>query len=120
MPAVMTAKPSLTSSLLWMTGSQGLGVVMQIAAQIVLAHLLSLHESGIYAISLSVVGFLSLMQAVGLQAFVVSEKELSPPLLASIFTVNLGMSVLVALALVGIGWAGTRLSGRCGRGACCG
>jgi hypothetical protein len=115
----MTAKPSLTTSLLWMTGSQGLGVVMQIAAQIVLAHLLSLHESGIYAISLSVVGFLSLMQAVGLQAFVVSEKSFRrrcwPVFSRSTWACRCWWRWRW-WALAGR----ARLSGRCGRGACCG
>lgn len=112
----MTAKPSIGKSLAWMSASQLLSVALQLCAQIVLARLLSLYETGIYAIAMAVVGFLTLLQSVGLQAFIVREKTLTPAVLATAFTVNLAMSLLIAAALVGVGFVGAGFLGDAGVG----
>lgn len=107
----MTARTSIGASLAWMSASQLLSVVLQLCAQIVLARMLSLHETGIYAIAIAVVGFLTLLQSVGLQALIVREKELTPAILATAFTINVAMSLFIALALVGVGLVGARFLG---------
>lgn len=112
----MTAKPSLGSSLAWMSASQLLSVALQLCAQIVLARLLSLYETGIYAIAMAVVGFLTLLQSVGLQAFIVREKNLTPAILATAFTVNAAMSCFIALAMIAVGFAGASFLGDVGVG----
>jgi O-antigen/teichoic acid export membrane protein len=112
----MTARTSISVSLAWMSASQLLGVALQLCAQIVLARVLSLYETGIYAIAIAVVGFLSLLQSIGLQAFIVREKHLTPSVLATAFTVNAAMSLLIALAMVVVGLAGARFLGDPGVG----
>lgn len=112
----MTAKPSIGTSLAWMSASQLLSVALQLCAQIVLARILSLYETGIYAIAIAVVGFLALLQSIGLQAFIVREKQLTPAILATAFTVNVAMSLLIALAMLAVGFAGASFLGDPGVG----
>lgn len=112
----VTDKRSIGSSLAWMSSSQLLGVIPQLCAQIVLARLLSPFETGIYAIGMAVVAFLTLLQAIGLQAFIVREKHLTPAILATAFTINAIMSVVIAAALVLIGLVGARFLGDPGVG----
>ena len=85
-----------------MASSQATYFVVQFAASIVLARLISPEEMGIYALALAVSSTLSILQASGLTAFVVREPEIGRDLLATTFTLNavisLAVSVLIACA----------------------
>ena len=87
--------------------AQVLTFSLQFLGSVVLARYLSLHEAGIYAAALAVVGVLSLIQTLGLQALIVREETLTPELSASAFTINalisIGLSALIALTSV---WGG--------------
>ncbi|KAJ8138257.1 hypothetical protein OY671_008530, partial [Metschnikowia pulcherrima] len=112
----MTARTSISVSSAWMSASQLSGVASQLCAQIVLARVSSSYETGIYAIAIAVVGFLSSLQSIGLQAFIVREKHLTPSVSATAFTVNAAMSSSIASAMVVVGSAGARFSGDPGVG----
>lgn len=107
---------SVSRSLAWMGSAQGLGIVLQFAVQVVLARFLSLHEAGIYAVALAVVGVLSLLQALGLQALIVREDELTPEIAATTFTINALISIALAVGLVLISFVGTAFLGDPGVG----
>jgi len=85
-----------------MSISQGGFFLLQFGGSVVLAHLLTPYEMGVYAVAAAVIGVLSVIQAFGLAGFVVREHDLSPDLLASTFTVNLVLAILLSLAVFGL------------------
>lgn len=107
---------SVSRSIAWMGAAQVTGLSLQFGAQIVLARYLSPHEVGIYAVALATVGALSLLQALGLEALIVREDDLTPELSATIFTVNAVFAVVLALLVALIGRAGAAFLGDPGVG----
>lgn len=97
---------SVSRSLAWMGLSQVIILSCQFGAQVVLVRHLTLHEAGVYAVGLAVVGVLSLVQTLGLQALIVREDVLSPDLVRTAFTVNALISVGLAGAILATSWAG--------------
>jgi O-antigen/teichoic acid export membrane protein len=97
---------SVSRSLAWMGMSQLLAVLFQFAAQVVLVRYLTLYEAGIYAIAFAVVGVLSLVQTLGLQALVVREAELTPEVAATAFTVNAVITIGLSLAIAATSFGG--------------
>jgi O-antigen/teichoic acid export membrane protein len=93
---------SLQKSLGWMGLAQAISILTQFAASVVLARLLSPREFGVFAVALAVSGVLSLIQALGLHALIVRERELDDHITATAFTINaaiaVGLSGLLALA----------------------
>ncbi len=85
-----------------MTFSQGSLFVLQFGGSIILARLLTPYEMGVYAIALAVIGVLSAIQAFGLVGFVVREHEITEDLLASAFTINAILAVLLSAAVFGL------------------
>ena len=94
---------ALKSSLSWMGLGQILSVALQFAASVVLAHYLSPEEMGVYAIASAAVGLLALMQAFGLQSFIVREEVLTKELSQTAFTANAGLAILLAASIAAIG-----------------
>jgi len=84
--------------LAWMSLSQGLFFVLQFSSSVIVARLLGPYEMGVYAVAMAVIGVLSIIQAFGLNAFVVREPHMSRSLQATTFTIN----ALIALALSGL------------------
>lgn len=97
---------SLRRGLAWMSLSQGGFFVMQFGGSVILARLLTPYEMGIYAVAAAITGVLSAIQTFGLAGFIVREHDLSPDLLASTFTVNSVLAVLLALAVAGLSMFG--------------
>lgn len=99
---------SLRRGLAWMSLSQGGFFVMQFGGSVILARLLTPYEMGIYAVAAAITGVLTAIQTFGLAGFIVREHDLSPELLASTFTINSAIAVLLALAVAGLsifgGW----------------
>lgn len=93
---------SLRRGLAWMSLSQGGFFMMQFAGSVILARLLAPYEMGIYAVAAAVTGALSAVQTFGLAGFIVREHDLSPDLLASTFTVNAALAVLLAMTVAGL------------------
>ena len=75
---------------------------MQFSGSVVLARLLTPYEMGIYAVAAAITGVLSAIQTFGLAGFIVREHDLNPDLLASTFTVNTALAMLLAVAVAGL------------------
>ncbi|MGI4801190.1 MAG: oligosaccharide flippase family protein [Janthinobacterium lividum] len=99
---------SLRRGLVWMSLSQGGFFILQFGGSVVLARLLTPYEMGIYAFAAAVTGVLSAIQAFGLAGFIVREHDLNPDLLASTFTVNTALAVILAAAVASLSTFGSR------------
>jgi O-antigen/teichoic acid export membrane protein len=87
--------------LVWMTLSQGFFVILNFGSSVVVAHLLSPYQMGIYAVAIAVVGILSTFQAFGLHGLIIREPELTPAIVRTAFTINAVISfVLSCLVLM--------------------
>lgn len=99
---------SLRRSLGWMSLSQGGLVLIQFGGAVFLSRLLTPYEMGVYAIATAIIGVLSVVQTFGLAGFMVREAELSRDLIASVFTINTLLALLLSLGVVGFslfgGW----------------
>ena len=93
---------SVRRSLAWMVLSQVGFFVLQFGGSVVLARLLSPYEMGVYALAAATVGILGIIQAFGLTNLVIREAETGPGLLASAFTMNTILAVVVACGVAGV------------------
>lgn len=95
---------AMRKALAWMSLAQSSFFVLQFAGSVVLARLLTPYEMGVYAIALALTGLLAILQATGLQSFVVREPDISDDTLATAFTVNagIGLALAAAIALVSV------------------
>lgn len=91
---------SLQKSLGWMALGQALSVVSQFAASVILARLLTPQEFGVFAVALAVAGVLSLLQALGLQALIVRERNLTEEVTATAFTINAIIAIAVCALII--------------------
>lgn len=91
----------MRKALAWMSLAQGSFFVLQFAGSVVLARLLTPYEMGVYAIAMALVGLLAILQATGMQSFVVREPDISADTLATAFTVNAGIGLALATAIAG-------------------
>ena len=90
---------SLRRHLAWMAASQSWFFLVQFIASVILARFISPYEMGIYAVALAVTGLLSIIQATGLIGFIVREPNLTDDLMASTFTINAIISIIVAMLI---------------------
>ena len=90
---------SLQKSLGWMGMAQVASIVLQFGASVILARLMGPHEFGVFAVAMAVAGVLSLIQALGLQALIVREPELSDEVSTTAFTVNAVIAVVLVIAM---------------------
>lgn len=105
---------SVGRSLAWMGVAQATALALQFGAQVVLIRILTLHEAGVYAVAIAVVGILELMQSIGLAAFIVREEVLTESLRRTVFTVNACLSILIAAGLFAISHWGAYFLGDSG------
>ena len=89
-------------SLAWMALAQGCSLVLQFAASVVLARYLTPYETGIYAVALTIVGILALMQALRLHSLIVREENLTQEIRTTVFTLNVCISLLLSLSIAAI------------------
>lgn len=94
---------SVRRSLLWSYGGQLLTLAITFTTSVIVARLISPREMGIYALALAISGVLSVFLSFGAQAFLVREKNIDVETIRSAFTVNLILSSLLALFLLGVG-----------------
>lgn len=86
--------------LAWMTLSQGAFLVINFAGSVVVARMLSPYEMGIYAIATAVIGILSTVQQLGLHGMIIREKELTPPIVRTAFTINAVISIAMSAVVI--------------------
>jgi len=96
----------LMRSLAWMGLAQGISVILQFTASIVLARYLTPYEMGIYAVALATTASLSIIQAMGLQSLIVREETLTPSLSSSAFSINALIAVTLAGTIFASGFLG--------------
>ncbi len=82
-----------------MAVSQSWFFFIQFIASAILARFISPYEMGIYAVAMAITGILSIMQATGLIGFIVREPKLTDDLMASTFTINAAISILVSISI---------------------
>ena len=102
---------SVRRSLAWMSLAQGSLFVLQFGVTVVVARLLSPYDMGVFAVAVAIVGLLSTIRSLGLQGYIVRAPDLDPPLVATVFTINAALAVLVALAIAGLAELGGALLG---------
>ena len=93
-------------NLAWTSLGQASYFLIQFTGSVILARLLTPYEMGVYALALAIVGILNVVQSVSLGAYLVREAELTPQKIAASFTVNLAISVLLALVIAILAFAG--------------
>lgn len=99
---------AIRKSLAWMGAAQGTFFVLQFTGSVILARLLTPHDMGVYGIALALVGVLAIVQAIGMQSFVVREPDITPELLSTAFTINAAISVGLSAAIFILSFAGGR------------
>jgi O-antigen/teichoic acid export membrane protein len=97
---------AIRRSMAWMTGGQVAFFVLQFIGSVVLARILSPYDVGIFAVAMAVVGLISILQAVGLNSFLVREHQLTPQTISTTDTVNWILAFMIAGIVVLIGLAG--------------
>ena len=100
---------SMRRSLTWMALSQGGLFVMQFGTSLVIARLLSPYEMGVFTVAFAIVGLLTTLRALGLSGYVIRATDLTAELLASVFTVNVVLAVLVSAMIAGLSILGGAL-----------
>ena len=85
----MSLKQAAVSGVKWSSISQFGQQGMQFITTAILARLLSPSDFGLVGIAMVVTGFLTLFKDLGTSAAIIQRKNLSEPLLSSIFWVNL-------------------------------
>ena len=73
--------------------------VVQFAASVIIARLLSPFEVGVFVVAMSICGILGIIRNLGLTAFIVRETNLPERLKETTFTINLLINVAVAAAI---------------------
>lgn len=84
----------------WTLAGQVLAFVATFGTTVALARILSPLEIGIYAIGAAVGGVLQALAAFGIGTYVVRERELTPLVLSTAFTINALTAVLLASGLI--------------------
>ena len=94
---------SVRRALFWASLGQAAFFALQFLSSVVLARLLDPREMGVFAIGAATVGLVSALQALGLNNLLIRAERIDQPLLSTVFTVNLILSFLVSLAVIGLG-----------------
>lgn len=92
---------SVRRSLLWTYGSQLTSFLVTFLSSVVVARLVSPRDFGIYAMAIAATTVINVFMQLGLAKYVMREAALSRDLLRSLFTVNLLMTGLYCLAILG-------------------
>lgn len=88
-------------SLSWLGTAQVISFLLQFAFSVVMARYLTPYEMGIFAVATALVGMLSIIQQVSLPALIVREHDITEDFTRTAFTVNVALSLLLSLAIVG-------------------
>jgi len=93
-----TIRRSLAFSFLEKYGVTAIGLV----GTLVMARLLTPADFGVYSVALSVVLIIDVVRDFGVGTYLVQERQLTPAVVQTVFTVSLAMSVICAGLLLGI------------------
>jgi O-antigen/teichoic acid export membrane protein len=106
-----TAPPagSVRASLAWSYGAHLLVFAVTFGGMALVSRLLSARELGIFGVGFAISGLLSAVSLFGVANFLIRERELSPQIVATCFTVNAIVSLAIAALLLLLGSAGAPL-----------
>ena len=107
---------TLRKSVFWSFGGQGVSSVAAFATSVLLAHVLTPHEFGIYGIAIAAQAILQIFAAFGLSHYIVRHENLQQIDLESTFTINALISIGLAGLMVAVSLAAGRLLGDAGAG----
>jgi O-antigen/teichoic acid export membrane protein len=93
---------SVRKSLAWSYGAHFLVFVVTFGSGVVVAHLLTPHEMGVYSVAMATAGALGILSAFGVANYLVRDEALEPDTIAVAFTVNAILNFLSAAALLAI------------------
>lgn len=105
---------SVRRSLAWMAVSQGGLFIIQFGTSLVIARLLTPYEMGVFAIAVAIVGLLATIRGLGLSGYIVRATELDASLIATVFTVNAALALLVSAVIALLSMLGGALLGEPG------
>lgn len=107
----MTTTParSVRASLAWSYGAHLLVFAVTFAGMVVVSRLLTPRELGIFGVGFAIAGVLSAVSQFGVANFLIRERELSPQVVATCFTVNALVSLAIAASLLLLGTIGAPL-----------
>jgi O-antigen/teichoic acid export membrane protein len=96
---------AIRRSMAWMTGGQAAFFVLQFIGSVAIARLLSPYDVGIFAVAMAIVGILSVIQAFGLNSFLVREHKLTAQIISTTATINwlLALAISTLIILVAFG-----------------
>jgi O-antigen/teichoic acid export membrane protein len=97
---------SVKKSLMWTAAGQIVLFSSQMASQIIIARLLNPYLVGIAAIAFTITDLINIMQTFGLRNFLVSEESLSEERIHCTFTINLLLSLVTSLLVLGVAYGG--------------
>ena len=86
-------------SVAWISIAQAGTLILAFVSSVVVARHVSPREMGIFAIGVAVVGVISLLQQLGLPAFIIREEKLNKKIIATAFSINAVITSLLALAI---------------------
>lgn len=93
---------SVRRNMAWMAASQASVFVSQFAATVVIARLLTPYEMGVFAAAVAVAGLLAVIRHMGLGSYVIRAGALTPAILETTFTVNVILSLMIAVMVAGL------------------
>ena len=94
---------SVKTALRWTTLAQLLASALQFASSLVLARVLLPEEVGVFAAGAATSGILAVIQQLGLNGIIIREQVVSRNLEATVFSINLIFSLIVAVAICVVG-----------------
>lgn len=107
---------TLRKSVFWSFGGQGVSSVAAFVTSVLLAHVLTPHEFGIYGIAIAAQAILQIFAAFGLGNYIVRHENLQPADLESTFTINAIISIGLAGMMVAVSFMAGNLLGDPGAG----
>lgn len=93
----MSARHDAARGVLWTAGSQVLRQVFQLLIAAVLFRLLLPDDYGLIRMALVFTGFMGMFRELGLGAAIIQEREVTQLQLSTVFWINVGVGVLLAL-----------------------
>jgi O-antigen/teichoic acid export membrane protein len=99
----------IKKSVAWISLAQFGTLILQLASSVVVARHITPYEMGIFAIGIAFVGVISIFQQLGLPAFLIREEKLNDSLIATAFSINAVLTILLSLVIFAASFAGALL-----------
>jgi O-antigen/teichoic acid export membrane protein len=108
-PSPVSRPVSIRKSIGWLITGQIAYFVLQFGSSVTIARLLNPYEVGIFALAFATVGMISIIQAIGLNNYLIREPDLTSEISAAVFSINLIIAIILSLVIGGLGILGGAL-----------